>query len=230
MNQKLKNLIALAIIVFIPFALMLWYRTHQASDFASTELILYPLLFGGGSIIILWILKRYFLKEPLSDFNSGKGFIVKDWLWALVLTAIFFVLFYIARLTLSNILTFKSNTELLGLMLDMRQSPFLLVLWFIPVLWIGIALYEELIRVFILTSLWKFSPDKVWSILVILITSLIIGLAHWNQGSYGIVTITIKSMVVCIFFFKYKRLLPLVIAHALYDGIQVAMLLITYPR
>ena len=93
LNQKIKNLFALVIIVFIPFALMLWYRTRESSVFASKELILYPLLFGGGSILILWALKKYLLKESFKEFNSGKGFIVKDWLWALALTAIYFLLF-----------------------------------------------------------------------------------------------------------------------------------------
>jgi len=194
------------------------------------ELILYPLLFGGGSIISLWIIKNYFLKESLKDFNSGKGNIVKDLLWAIALTGIYFILFYVERMTLSEILTFRSNNELLGLMLEMRENPLLLILWFGPVLWIGIALYEELIRVFLLTSLWRLSPSKIWMVAAILITSIITGLAHWSQGSYGIVTIAIKSIVACAFFYKYRRLLPLVISHALYDGIQVGMLLITYPQ
>lgn len=120
--------------------------------------------------------------------------------------------------------------EMLGLMLDMRESPILLILWFGPVLWLGIALYEELIRVFILTSLWKFSTNRIWTFTVIIIAASIIGLAHWSQGSYGIVTIGIKSLVIGFFFYRYKRLLPLIIAHVLYDGIQVAVLLITYPK
>jgi membrane protease YdiL (CAAX protease family) len=106
----------------------------------------------------------------------------------------------------------------------------LLVLWFGPVLCIGVALYEELIRVFILTSLWKFSNQKLWTFSVIFISALIMGFAHWSQGSYGIVTITTKSLVAGFFFYRYKRLLPLVIAHVLYDAIQVAVLLITYPQ
>jgi len=229
-HQKVKNLVALLLIVLIPFALMLWYRAHESGGFASMELILYPLLLGGGSIIVLWIIKKFFLKESLKDFNSGKGNTIKDLLWATALTGIYFILFYVERMTLSEILTFRSNSELLGLMLEMRENPLLLVLWFGPVLWIGIALYEELIRVFLLTSLWRLSPSKIWMVAAILITSIITGLAHWSQGSYGIVTITIKSMVACAFFYKYRRLLPLVVSHALYDGIQVGMLLLTYPQ
>ncbi len=227
--KTIKTLFALSIMVLIPFGSMIWIRTHQSSGFASIELILYPLLFGGLSIAFLFLLKKYFLKENLSDFNSGKGKWSSDILWGLALAAIYFILFYVERLTLSSWLSFKPNMEMLGLMLDMRANPILLILWFGPVLWLGIALYEELIRVFILTSLWKFSNKKIWTFTVIIIASTIIGLAHWSQGSYGIVTIGIKSSVACFFFYKYKRLLPLIIAHVLYDGIQVAILLITYP-
>ena len=227
--KQFKRLFALSILVFIPFGMMIWFRNHQSSGFATVELIAYPLLFGGGSIFVLYFLKKYFLKESLTDFNSGKGNWKTDILLGFVLAAVYFILFYFERLTLVNYLEFKSNTELLDLMLDMRENPWLLALWFGPVLWIGIALYEELIRVFILTSLWKFSKNIAWSVIVIIIAASVVGLAHWSQGSYGIVTIGIKSMVSGFFFFKYRRLLPLILAHVLYDGIQVAMLLITYP-
>ena len=228
--QKFKSIIALSVIVFIPFGLMIWIRMHQSSGFATKELILYPLLFGGFSICILYALKKYFLKEKLSDFNSKPSNWKTDLGWGIVLAIIYFVLFYVERITLSRVLQFNSNTELLQLMLDMREKPILLFLWFGPVLWIGIALYEELIRVFILTSLWKWSKNRIWTIAVILLTSIIIGLTHWSQGSYGIVTIGIKSLVVGIFFHQKRRLMPLVYAHVLYDGLQVAMLLLTYPE
>ncbi len=228
--KKIKSVIALTIIVFIPFGLMIWIRMHQSSGFATQELIMYPLLFGGLSIFVIYILKKYFLKEKLSDFNSKPGNWYTDLGWGVLLTIIYFVLFFVERSTLSGLLRFNSNTELLQLMLDMREEPILLILWFGPVLWIGIALYEELIRVFILTSLWKWSKKMIWIVTVIIFTSILIGLTHWSQGSYGIVTIAIKSFVVGVFFYKKRRLMPLVYAHVLYDGLQVATLLLTYPE
>ncbi len=228
--HKLKSIIALSTVVFIPFGLMIWIRNHQSTGFATTELIVYPLLFGGLSIAILLLIKKYFLKERLSDFNLGQVTWYNDLTWGILLTIIYFTLFFLERLTLSNILQFNSNMELLGLMLDMRENPILLFIWFGPVLWIGIALYEELIRVFLLTSLWKWSETITWEISVIFISALIIGLTHWSQGSYGIVTIGIKSLVSGYFFYRKRRLMPLVYAHILYDGLQVAMLLLTYPE
>lgn len=227
--NKLKSIIALSIMVFIPFGLMIWIRNHQSTGFASIELIVYPLLFGGLSILILFLIKRYYLREKLTDFNSGEGKWHTDIAWGLILTTIYFILFYVERITLSEILQFKSNIELLGLMLDMRENPILLLIWFGPVLWIGVALYEELIRVFILTSLWKWSENIIWGITVIFISSILIGLVHWSQGSYGMVTIGIKSLVAGFFFYHKKRLMPLVYAHVLYDGLQVALLLLNYP-
>ena len=227
--NKIKSLIALSIVVFIPFGLMIWIRSHQSTGFASIELVTYPLLFGGLSIAIIILIKKYFLKEKVIDFNSGEGKWTTDIGWGLFLTVIYFILFYIERLTLSNVLHFNSNIELLGLMLDMRENTVLLLIWFGLVLWIGIALYEELVRIFILTSLWKWFDNFVWAIAVIVISSILIGLAHWSQGSYGMVTVGIKSLVAGYFFLKKKRLMPLVYAHALYDGIQVTMLMVIYP-
>ena len=225
-----RSIIALLFVVVLPFLLVVWTRLHQTSGYASRELIVYPLLFGSGLSVVIILVKKFFLREPLADFNSKNGFFIKDIGWGLILTLIYFALFFLFRVTLSNILPFHSNQELLGLMLDMRESPFLLVLWFGPVLWIGIALFEELFRVFCLTTLWSFSEDKTWIMISIFIAALIVGLAHLVQGPYGIVTLTIKSLVSGYFFYKKRRLFPLVLAHVLYDGIQVAMLLLTYPR
>jgi membrane protease YdiL (CAAX protease family) len=111
----------------------------------------------------------------------------------------------------------------------MRESLWMMCVWFGPVLWIGIALFEELVRVFLLTSLWSFSNQAAWTAFAIIFTAAIVGLVHWSQGPYGIVTIAIKSTVIGVFYLKRRRLLPLVIAHVLYDGLQVGALLLTYP-
>ncbi|MCK5326335.1 MAG: CPBP family intramembrane metalloprotease [Woeseiaceae bacterium] len=226
----MKKVIALIVVAVLPAVLMIAYRMHQTTGFASLELIVYPLVFGGLGITVVVLLKRYYLREPLTDFNSRAGSIGSDILWALGLVAVYFLLFYIEQLTLRDLLTFRSNQELLGLMLDMRESPWMMLVWFGPVLWIGIALYEELVRAFLLTGLWSFSERRAWTIAVIIIAAVLVGLVHWSQGPYGIVTIATKSIVAGTFYLYRRRLLPLVLAHVLYDGLQVGALLMTYPH
>jgi membrane protease YdiL (CAAX protease family) len=226
----MKKIIALLVVAGLPAGLMIWIRMHQSTGFASIELIVYPLFFGGLGIVATLSLKRYFLEEPLSDFNASEGTLVSDILWALALTVVYFILFFAARHTLSDLLAFRSNRELLGLMLDMRESPWLMLIWFGPVLWIGIALFEELVRAFLLTELWSFSTNRIWTIAVIVFAAALVGLTHWSQGPYGIVTIATKGVVVGAFYYHRRRLLPLVLAHVLYDGLQVGTLLLTFPR
>ncbi|MBT8257969.1 MAG: CPBP family intramembrane metalloprotease [Bacteroidia bacterium] len=225
-----KPVLAIIVVVLIPFGIMITFRAVYEGTFTSNELILYPLLFGGLSIIAIVLIKKYLLNESLSDFNSGTGTAIKDLGWGILLTLVYFILFFVERPLLGNILPSRPNMELLQAILDMRDNWVMLVLWLGPVLWIGVALYEELIRVFLLSSLWKFSKSFTWIISVILFTSLIIGLAHWVQGPYGMVTIGIKSIVACWFYFKIRRFMPLVYAHVLYDGLQIATLLLTYPQ
>ena len=228
-RMRAKRTIAVLIVAGIPTLLMIWYRVRHVTEFASVELISFPLFFGGLSIGVVYVLKRCFLGERISQLNSDDGRLLTDVLLGLALTAVYFALFFIARYTLSDILAFTPNRELLGLMLDMRENPVLVVLWFGPVLWIGIALYEEVVRTFILTEMWSLSRRKLWVAMVIAMCALLMGLLHWSQGPYGIVTIAIKGAVIGVVYYRIRRLFPLVLAHVLYDGLQVGTLLLTFP-
>ncbi len=223
-----KRILSIIIVLAIPLLSMVWFSRRDSSGFASIELIAYPLIFGGISIVIIFFLKKYFLGESNTDFNEGNSSWYQDILWGILLCLIYFFLFFIFRITLSDVLTFQSNQELLGLMLDMRETPLLIFLWFGPVLWIGIALYEELVRVFLLSTCWKINDKMPFILLSIGMTCLIFGLAHYSQGPYGMVTIGLKSIVPAIYFYNKRRIMPLIYAHVLYDGIQVALLLLTY--
>jgi len=112
------------------------------------------------------------------------------------------------------------------MLVELAHDPLLMAIWFGPVLWIGIALFEELSRIFLLNCLWSLSKKISWHIIVIILASVIIGVTHLYQGYYGIVTIALKSIVAAAYYYKYRRILPLIIAHGLYDGMQFAVLMV----
>jgi len=227
--MRTKRILALLVVGAIPTFLMIWLRTRQTSGFASIELIAYPLFFGSIGVVVVYALKKHLLGGSIAELNSGNGGLQTDVLWGLALTATYFVLFFLFRYTLSDILAFTPNFELLNLMLDMRQHPWLVLLWFGPVLWIGIALFEELVRTFLLSELWKFSSGHAWVMTAIVLVAILTGLTHLSQGPYGMVTIAIEGIAVGIFYFRVRRLFPLILAHVLYDGVQVGTLLLIYP-
>jgi hypothetical protein len=132
-DRRIRRLIALFVVAGAPALLMIWYRMHQSTGFASIELIVYPLVFGSLGIAVIWLLKHFYLGESLSSLSSGEGGLVADVLWGIALTMVYFVLFFAARYILSDLLAFTPNRELLGLMLDMRENPWMVILWFGPV-------------------------------------------------------------------------------------------------
>ena len=225
MNKTVRNILAISIAILPVNIIMIWYRLTQTENFSTTDMIVYPLLFGGGISILIWFLNSYLVKDTFKEtFNSGKG----NWYWDIViglgLTAVYFAMFFVERATLYQWIPNRNppNTELIDTMVDLANNPLLLLIWFGPVLWIGIALFEELSRVFLLKCLWNINKNKNWQITAIFLASTLIGVAHLYQGTAGIISIGLKSVVMGFYFYKYRRLVPLIISHALYDGIQFA--------
>lgn len=229
MNKKIRNIISISIAILPINLIMIWYRLTQTENFTTSDMIIYPLIFGGATIILILLLNKYVVLDTFrSTFNMGNSTWYWDILAGLILTAISFILFFVEKQTLMLWLPNNNpaSKEVVNVLIDIANKPILLIIWFIPVLWIGIALFEELSRIFLLKCLWNISENKNWIFVAILLTSILIGTVHLYQGIAGVISISIKSIVFCLFYYKYRRLLPLIIAHALYDGLQFAYLII----
>ncbi|SNR32354.1 CPBP family intramembrane glutamic endopeptidase [Lutibacter flavus] len=229
MNKIAKNILAICIAILPINIIMIWYRLTQTQSFSTTDMTVYPLLFGGGTIILILLLNKYLIKDTFkTTFNSGKGTWYWDILVGIGLAIIYFIMFFIERATLYQWIPNNNppNTELINVMGDLANSPMLMVIWFGPVLWIGIALFEELSRAFLLKTLWNINKDKDWHIMAIFIASALIGAVHLYQGTAGIISIGLKSVVISFYFYKYRRILPLIVSHAIYDGLQFAFFII----
>ncbi len=223
MAKKYKYILAIIIGVLPLYTWMIWYRLTHAPVFTTNELLLYPILIGGGNIIWILLLNKHLLKDKLSSFNPGSGKWPMDILVGLLLTGIYFSLMFIERETIMKWLPSgpPPSNELINMMIGLANNPILLAIWLGPVVWIGIALFEEVSRTFLLNCLWKVSPGRNWDFVVILIVAVIIGVAHLYQGMFGIVSIGFKSIIMGLYYYRYRRILPLIISHGLYDSFQV---------
>jgi membrane protease YdiL (CAAX protease family) len=231
MSRIFRNLLAVGIAILPINLIMIIYRLNQTENFSTVDMTLYPLLFGGGTVVLILWLNRYLIQDSFREtFNSGQGSWYGDILVGLGLTVIYFSMFFLERATLMQWIPRHNppNDELINVMIDLAHNPWLMVVWFGPVLWIGIALFEEFSRTFMLKGLWNLSAAKEWHIAVIFITSVLIGGVHLYQGLAGVISIGLKSLVACFYFYKYRRLWPLVISHGLYDGLQFAFFVIQF--
>lgn len=229
MNKKFSNIISICIAILPINLIMIWYRLTQTENFSTSDMFIYPMIFGGVSIALILLLNKYVVKDTFkATFNIGKGNWYKDVFSGVILAAISFFLFFVERQTLMLWLpnNNQASSEVVDVLINIAHNPLLLILWFGPVLWIGIALFEELSRVFLLKCLMNISNNKNWHFVAILLTSILIGSVHLYQGLAGVIGIGIKSIIFCIYYYRYRRILPLIISHVLYDGLQFAFLAI----
>jgi hypothetical protein len=208
-----------------PMAIMsVWVHLLQDSSITVSQLLLWPLL--GGGTLIFWILFLHVL--VCGDGLDGLGFRVgRPWLdvglGAVISVAL--LLFHFAFFaTVGRLFPPRPPAEeIVELMAGLARDPWMLALWLGPVVWIGVALFEELMRAFLLRRLWRVWPGPSGRWAVIVVISALIGLAHGYQGPTAILCITIQSFFQGWFFMSTGRIRALIVAHALYDSIQIVM-------
>jgi membrane protease YdiL (CAAX protease family) len=115
-----------------------------------------------------------------------------------------------------------ANLDLIG---SVTKDPLLFALFIGPVIWFQAAVVEELTRAFVLTRLWKVWPGAQARLASVIVWSLLFGLAHIYQGATGVIGTALIGLVLGLSYLRRGRLLPLIIAHGLYDTLATLALL-----
>lgn len=220
-GNKIQVLAGFAAI--LPMGLIaIWMHLVRDSTPGISEFFLGPLLAGGGMIFWLLFLHSVVCRDKLGSLGFGIGGFWRDIGVGLVLGAGFLLLKSLTDPLLSGLFHPRPpSPEIIRLIVGVASNTWLLALWLGPVVWIGIAGFEELFRVVVLRRFWMVTsnPPGMW--LVIILVSFLIGLAHGYQGPAAIISIGIKSVLMGWYFMVTRRTRPLIVSHAVYDSIQI---------
>jgi len=208
-------------------AIGIWMHVLRDGPVTLSQMLLGPLL-GGGSLT-LWILFLHLL--VCGDGPEGLGLRVgRPWLdigLGVLLSLVLLAFHFGFAVTVARLLPPRPPVEEMIELLDgLSRNPWLLALWLGPVVWIGVAFFEELLRVFLLRRLWCVWSGPLGKWVVILGVSAVTGIAHGYQGSAAMLSIGLMSVFKGWFFMVTGRIRALVVAHALYDSAQIVMALI----
>ncbi len=228
---KLSSLLALILFLFPVGLLLLKYQPDASTNQPYFDYLFYPLIFGGIMSFIILLLNKYILGKTFKKtFNPAREPVSSDVVMGIILTIILFILYGIEKVTL-----FKwfpqpvGHQENLAAFFKMiAYNPLIIAVWLGPVLWIGIAIFEELTRIFMQRCLWNFSDNKHWQRLAIVFVALLTSMIHWQQGIAGILSVTIQGLLLGFYFYKFRRILPLILAHGFYEGIQILAMIMQY--
>jgi membrane protease YdiL (CAAX protease family) len=229
-RSSLTQLVAVAIAILPLAALLLWMRLTRDTPFEAKDLFVYPIVFGGGAIVLIVALLYGLCRQGLADLNLATGRWWGDVLWGLGLFAVFVLMTVLQQVTVARWFPTQPAPEINNLIEGISHRPLLLALWLGPVVWIGVAGFEELLRVFVLSRLWLVWPARSARWGAVLATAGLFGAAHAYQGVAGIISTGLMGLVAGGFYLAGGRVWPLVISHALYDSAWIVFGVIMITR
>jgi len=213
---------AAAIVPMLLLTVWMYLLRDSAPDLK--EFFLGPLLFGGGMIFWLLFLHLVVCRDKLQTIGFKISGFWLDMLLGIGLGIGFLLLKSLSQPLLNSWFAPRPpSPEIIQLIRGVSNDPWLLALWLGPVVWIGIAGFEELWRVFILRRLWQVFESTRGRWIVLLLVSALIGIAHGYQGPAAIVSIGFKSVLMGWFFMQTGRARALIVSHAIYDSVQIVM-------
>lgn len=216
-----------AVGIVAPMAAITWWVASTGERVSLSALFLGPLL--GGSTMLAWILFLHL--AVCGDSMEALGFrrrgLVLDGVLGTAL-AVAALAFHMAfRAMVQPLFPPRPPTpQIVELLRGVAHDPWLLALWLGPVVWIGVALFEELARCVLLRRLWLVAPGAACRWGAILLVSILIGLGHIYQGPAAMLSITLKSLAFGWLYLYTGRIRTLIVGHGLYDSIQIVQAVI----
>jgi membrane protease YdiL (CAAX protease family) len=229
-TYSITQILAVVAVCVPIYVFALWSHLSQQT-ITLRELFLYPLLLGGGNVVLALLIYRFICGERIASLNLKAGKWRTDVLVGILLAAVFLGLLVFQQVVQSRWLPRAAGPPpqtVITLFQGIVSNPLLLAIWLGPVAWLGVATFEELSRVFMLNRLWTVWPQPLarWSIL--LLSACLFGLVHIYQGSVSVVAIALQGFIYGWYYMRFGRVWPMIIGHALYDSFQVVQVVIAF--
>jgi membrane protease YdiL (CAAX protease family) len=183
--------------------------------------IFYLAVMSPLAIVIALLLLRFLCGESPRDLNLKPGKLSSDLVATLILSPVILVAGVVSTYFLSELLPESaSNTSVLDLLAELASNPTLLAVFVGFLLPLGAA-SEELIRVFLLSRLWKIWSSTTGKLVAVVISACLFGLVHLYQGPVSAIWTAICGLIMALYYLRFGRVVPLVLAHYLTNALQV---------
>ena len=203
------------------YSVLITFQLRSDHQLSIQSFIIYLAVIAPLAIVIALLLLRFLCGENPRDLSLRPGKLSSDLLAVLVLSLVIIVANVISTYFLSELFPGSgSNTSVKNLFVELVSKPSLLVLFVGPLLILG-AISEEVIRVFLLSRLWKVWPSKTGKVLAIVISACLFGLIHLYQGPVSAAWTAIFGLIMALYYLRFGRVVPLILAHYLTNALQV---------
>jgi hypothetical protein len=221
--QKTRWAQVLAIVLGYALPLLVFFVQLEDGEASAEGYLLYAGVYTLCVIAVQLLVLWWVCGEKPRTLNLKPGTWWKDLAGGLVLVGLTFSLKLILDPVFAKFFYRASDSEsgLGSLFSTLAADPWLLALFLGPILFIGVAGSEELTRVFFITRWKNISSSKVWLGVGVFLSAALFGLNHIAQGPAGIISVSLNGLVMALWYLRFGRIFHLVVAHYLYDAVQI---------
>jgi membrane protease YdiL (CAAX protease family) len=205
------------------YSSLMIYQLRRDQPFSVQGFIVYLAVISPLAIVIALLLLRFLCGENYRALNLRPGRLPSDLLAALILSPVILVANVVSNYFLSELVPdAASGTSIRGLFMEIARKPGLLVLFVGPLTFLG-AVSEELIRVFLLSRLWKVWPAIIGKLVAVVISACLFGLIHVYRGPVHVAWTAICSLIMALYYLRFGRVVPLILAHYVTNALEVVV-------
>jgi membrane protease YdiL (CAAX protease family) len=217
------QLLAVVVGVLPLYSSLIIYQFRRDQPFSVQMFIFYLAVISPLAIVIALLLLRFLCGENPRDLNRRPGKLSSDLLAALILSLVILVANVISTSLLSELLPESaSTTSVKNLFVEVASSPGLLVLFLGLLIFLGAA-SEEVIRVFLLSRLWKVWRSTTGKSATVVISACLFGLIHLYRGPVSVAWTAICGLIMALHYLRFGRAVPLILAHYLTNALQLVV-------
>lgn len=217
------QLLAVVIGVLPLYSSLIIYELRRNQPFSIQVFIIYLAVIAPLAIVVALLLLRFLCGQNPRDLNLRSDKLSSDLLAAFILSPVIIVANVISTYFLSELLPESAtNTSVTNLFVELAGNPGLLVLFLGLLLLLGAA-SEEIIRVFLLSRLWKVWPSTMGKWIAVVVSACLFGLIHLYQGPVSATWTAICGLIMALYYLRFGRVVPLILAHYLTNALQVVV-------
>jgi len=206
------------------YSTLIIYQLRRGQPPSNQGFIIYLAVISPLAIVIALMLLRFVCKEHYRDLNLKPGKLSSDLLATLILALVILVTNLVSQFLLSELLPASdSNNSVRDLFIQMTSKPELYIIFAGPLIFLGAA-SEELIRVFLLSRLWKVWSSVSGKLIMVVISACLFGLIHIYQGPIHVVWAAIFGLIMALYYLRFGRVVPLILAHYVTNALQVVII------
>ncbi|MBN2082264.1 CPBP family intramembrane metalloprotease [bacterium] len=176
--------------------------------------VFYAAGFGGWLIYIY----RRVCGQPPARLNRRPGTLGADLGAGLLLFAAAWILCRLFYWLQTSYFPLSSTTFIEDTTQAMLMNPWAIVMLIGPYSFLAAGFMEELCRCFLLERAWALWPGRAGVSIAIGVAVVLFGFCHLYQGMSGVVNTAFFGLLMALYYWKFGRVIPLMLAHGLYSA------------